>query len=225
MEQDHPSSVALKKVGDTTDPDAHKLRVVHISDTHLLHQDFIDQGLIPDGDVLVHSGDFSFFRFKRHLYTEYDYNEEVDGLRKFFDQLPHKYKIFVAGNHETNFPQRSVKEIQEDLPGIIYLQDDSVKIEGVKFYGSPWCGQRWYSFARSYVIPYSDLYTRWENIPEDVDVLVTHSPPFEICDLAVVQNWQVFWQKAPHCSHCGEVHHGWSHFGCKDLRAKVFDIR
>eukprot|EP01083_Nonionella_stella_P100841 284973_1 len=33
-----------------------RIRIVHISDTHLNHNEYLNH--IPDGDILVHSGDF-----------------------------------------------------------------------------------------------------------------------------------------------------------------------
>ena len=218
-------NVSVHQVGEINSPDAKPVRIVHISDTHLNHQELIDKELIPNGDILVHSGDFDFFRFKRHLYSDYDFKRQISEMKGFFDQLPHKHKIFVSGNHETNFPHHSVEDIQQQLPGIIYLQDSYTEVAGIKIYGSPWCGKRWYSFARSFVIPYSDLHKVWQNFPEDVDVVITHNPPLGVLDLAVVQPWQTFWQKAKFCEECQSTHKGFSHFGCGDLRDKIFDIK
>ena len=37
--------------------DCQRFRVVHISDTHNKLGEFVQQGLVPEGDVLVHTGD------------------------------------------------------------------------------------------------------------------------------------------------------------------------
>lgn len=73
------------------------VRFVCISDTH----EKLDQLLpmIPPGDVLIHCGDFTNF------------GDEA-AIKKFdaeIGQLPHKYKIVIAGNHELGF------EDNEDL--------------------------------------------------------------------------------------------------------------
>ena len=39
------------------DPHSRTVTIVHISDTHLRHNKYIDK--IPPGDILIHSGDFS----------------------------------------------------------------------------------------------------------------------------------------------------------------------
>lgn len=61
----------------------------------------------------------------------------------------------------------------------MYLQDEAVEIEGVKFYGSPWQlpFMNW-----AFNLPESELRKKFEHIPDDVDVLITHSPPHGILD-------------------------------------------
>ena len=63
---------------------------------------------------------------------------------------------------------------------ITYLEDSSVKIGGITFYGSPWTPTfiNWYFMAaRGSVIR-----EKWAAIPENTDVLVTHGPPATILD-------------------------------------------
>lgn len=67
---------------ETTD----QIKFVCISDTH--NVDFVHE--IPDGDVLIHSGDF----------TKRGYQEELEHFIKLLDSLPHKIKIVIAGNHD-----------------------------------------------------------------------------------------------------------------------------
>ena len=65
----------------------------------------------------------------------------------------------------------------------VYLQDASVVLEGITFYGSPWNKRRASSYARGFAARSSVLEERWRLIPEGaVDVLVTHSPPGDIMD-------------------------------------------
>ena len=127
-----------------------KVRVVHISDTHTRHDQYYESGLIPDGDILIHSGDFGAYSFKRQVHHTSDYNRQISNMNAFFNRLPHKHKIFVAGNHETNFPRHTADQIQADLPSAIYLQDSYVDLEGIRIYGSPWSGYRWFSLARAF---------------------------------------------------------------------------
>jgi Icc-related predicted phosphoesterase len=64
------------------------------------------------------------------------------------------------------------------------LEDDSVELYGIKIYGSPWtptsgCG--WgFNAERGEVI-----LNKWNKIPNDIDVLLTHGPPIGYGDLTI----------------------------------------
>jgi predicted phosphohydrolase len=64
-----------------------KLRLVLLSDTHQLHR----QVEVPDGDILIHAGDFTMFA---------ESMEAVVDFNDWLGELPHRYKIVVPGNHE-----------------------------------------------------------------------------------------------------------------------------
>jgi len=141
------------------------MRIVCISDTHTQH------GVaIPIGDVLVHAGDLSHS-------GEWSV---IGRALRWMAQWPHPHKIFIAGNHDWAFQRRP-----EDLPlylpeGVTYLQDSGIEIEGLKFWGSPW--QPWFHDWAFNLRRGPDIAAKWELIPEDVDVLITHGPPFGIRD-------------------------------------------
>jgi Icc-related predicted phosphoesterase len=59
-----------------------------------------------------------------------------------------------------------------------YLRDSRYEIDGVKFYGSPWV----LPWAGAFNLPSEELKEKWDAIPSDVDVLVTHQPPEGILD-------------------------------------------
>ena len=61
------------------------MRLVLLSDTHGLHREIS----IPDGDVLVHAGDFC------------SQGEAVEAklFGEFLRGLPHHNKVMIAGNH------------------------------------------------------------------------------------------------------------------------------
>ena len=96
------------------------MRILHLSDTHGLHHKIKD---MPKADVIVHSGDIS------NNGTE----EEVLDFLNWFIELPYPHKIFVTGNHDLCL--WSAEDI-EDLPdNLHFLQDKSVAIDGVTFFG------------------------------------------------------------------------------------------
>lgn len=168
-----------------------KVRFVCISDTHTKIEK-LDLKFVPDGDVLLHGGDF----------TNVGLPTDVVEFNKFLGKLPHKYKVVIAGNHDLTFDDDMVKNGRQDLmyrfgistknfedqlsklevssvkqllTNCIYLEDESVDIYGIKIYGSPWqpefCG--WgFNLDRGQL-----LLDKWNLIPDDTDILITHGPP------------------------------------------------
>jgi Icc-related predicted phosphoesterase len=135
------------------------MKIIHISDTHGKHREL---NALPDGDVLVHSGDFSFAGSD---------NEALDFLSWLCDQ-PHKHKIFVAGNHDVAMWDAKI----EGLPDNVHvLSDSSVLIDGKLFYGAPM--QMGVKNGKLMAVAQYHLISR------GVDVLITHQPPMGILDL------------------------------------------
>lgn len=146
------------------------LSIVCISDTH----NQLRYIKVPDGDVLVHAGDFSM-------------QGRAAEIQEFNDQLgrlPHKHKIVIAGNHDIGF-ETHPEDAKALLTNATYLEDSGVEIEGVKFWGSPWQPQ-FYDWAFN-LERGEDLREKWQKIPEDIDVLITHGPPRFILDMAYRQ--------------------------------------
>lgn len=165
------------------------MRIVCLSDTHNCH----DWIAVPDGDVLIHAGDA----------TNRGTVEEIVYFNEWFAALPHKHKIFVAGNHDWLFEtdNRGARRLLDD--SIVYLQDSRVEIENLKFYGSPW-QPRFFDWAFN-LNRGAEMREKWRLIPEDVDVLITHGPPHGILDAV------------PRLSEIENT-------GCEELRARVEQI-
>ena len=146
------------------------MRIISISDTHGLHEN-LD---IPDGDVLVHAGDMT----SRGRLTQ------IEGFNKWISSFPHKNKIVISGNHDWGFQKQS-KQARELLTSCIYLQDESIEIEGVKFYGSPWQPEfiNWaFNLLRG-----KELKSIWENIPDENRCIDNTQPPH-------LEYWTKFFQ-------------------------------
>lgn len=140
------------------------MRVVFISDTHGYFP------LIPDGDVLVCSGDFLRFGTLKSL----------SKFAKWMKTLPHKHKVVVAGNHDLAFEDLPYLAKETLADSCVYLQDQSVRIDGIHFYGSPW--QPWFNGWAFNIKSEEKREAIWGNIPMGVDVLITHGPPYGILD-------------------------------------------
>jgi len=190
---------------------SHFVTIVHISDTHDLHENVI----VPRGDVLVHTGDFfnrfysvdPLFKGKFHEASEWwgrMRRPVAEGGGGFAET------VYVAGNNEIAFNDLKPEQIRQLLPNLQhYLQDSGASLLGglLRVYGSPWTSSRRMGFSDH------DLNRHWEQIPSDgFDILATHHPPFRVLDLAL---GHVREQKL--CKHC-QVNHGpYKHYGCPDL--------
>jgi Icc-related predicted phosphoesterase len=146
------------------------MKIVAISDTHGLHQSIC----LPEGDLLIHAGDLS----KRGLKTE------VEDFLNWFSAQPHRYKVFIAGNHDFFFEKEDTDVIQKLIPdNIIYLNDSAAMIEGLKIWGSP-IQPLFYDWAFNRQRG-ADIKKHWDLIPADADILLTHGPAHGILDLTM----------------------------------------
>ena len=169
-----------------------KKTITFISDTHTKHKHVT--GELPGGDILIHCGDISNRGYMNEIK---DFLEWFDGIKGY------EHKIFIAGNHDFGFqdnPNLCAKLLQ-DYPTVTYLEDTSVIIDGIKIYGSPW-QPRFYNWAFN-VDRGWDIAQKWEKIPQDTDILITHGPLHGILD----------------STYTGQ------RVGCEDLYKKVMEIK
>jgi Icc-related predicted phosphoesterase len=142
------------------------MKIVAISDTHNQHQKLT----LPDGDMLIHAGDYS------NIGTLQD----TINFLTWFAAQPHRIKIFIAGNHDF-YAEREPEQFRTLLPdSIIYLENESVTVEGIKIWGSPvtpYYGGLAFNKKRG-----ADSKAVWEQIPTDTNIVITHGPPAGILD-------------------------------------------
>ncbi len=153
-----------------------KLNITLISDTHNKHNE-LTRDMIG-GDIVIHAGDISSVGY---LY-------QVRNFLEWFDKQPYTHKIFIAGNHdfcfETHISENAVVDILNKFGDVTYLMDNSVQIEGVKIYGSPW-QPRFYDWAFNLDRNSNELNSKWELIPDDTDILITHGPAWGYVDKVI----------------------------------------
>jgi len=191
-------------------------KIVLISDTHNKHRNIYvlkpedslqnmdvlynisGNSFMPaEADMIIHAGDMS----------NMGYETEVEDFLKWFSELPYKYKILIAGNHDWLFElQRGIaKDMLKKYPNIIYLENDFVEIdmnegfaslansgeEGstivpsnkLKIWGSPITP--WFHSWAFNKIRGDEINRYWAHIPDDIDILVTHGPPHGILDMVL----------------------------------------
>ena len=141
------------------------MKIACFADTHKC----VDGLEIPESDVVICAGDFcnigSF--------------EDIIAFNTWFKDLPAKHKIVIAGNHDVSFENNLTISKTFLDESIIYLQDELIEINGTTFYGSPWQlpFNNW-----AFNLPEDALHRKFDRIPDNIDVLITHSPPYGILD-------------------------------------------
>ncbi|KDR66478.1 hypothetical protein GALMADRAFT_80788 [Galerina marginata CBS 339.88] len=166
-------------------------RFVCVSDTHSRSFE------VPDGDVLLHSGDLT------NHGTVADFKKTMDWLYG----LPHKLKIIIAGNHDLTLHAdwyekehenwhkivgkqdlapviEMIKGEKATKAGIVYLEDedyafrtrDNGKLWTI--YGSPWSPE-FFNLAFNY--SRTDAQEVVSKFPK-TDILLTHGPAHQIFD-------------------------------------------
>jgi predicted phosphodiesterase len=190
------------------------MKITCISDTHSIHH-HIPPDWLEGGDVLVHAGDISGRGSLR----------EVEEFLAWFNELPYKHKIMIAGNHDFWFEKVSTfavnEMLQEKYPNIVYLNDSGIEIDGVKFWGSavtPW----FYDWAFNRMG--TDICQHWDMIPLDTDVLITHGPMKGFLDMTtrgVSTGCPYLLEKSAEMTNlklfvCGHIHEAYGKFEFPD---------
>ena len=146
------------------------MKITLISDTHNKHKLITDD--LIGGDLLIHAGDISSM----------GYEHEILEFCKWFNSIDnYDHKVFIAGNHDWGFQNNidKVNQILNSYKTINYLQDDWLKVSYdqtdsmVNIYGSPWQPE-FYNWAFNLPRKGNQLKEKWDNIPTDTDILITH---------------------------------------------------
>ena len=159
---------------------------------------------LPGGDLLILAGD----------YTATNHLPEWSQFFQWLKQQNYNNKIIVAGNHDgylsVGFPKNQseadeVKEVQKFLqeigesvkPDFEYLCDSGTEVNGLKIWGSPWTP--WFSGVnpkcKYFMKSEGFLDKRFALIPNDIDILITHCPPYGILDKV----------EREFCASCGNI--------------------
>lgn len=146
------------------------MKLLLLSDTHGRHRRINN---LPAADVIIHSGDFTSHGTMKNC---------IDFLN-WFNALNYEHKICIAGNHDIYMDVHylngggSQSGIDAILPPTVkYLNDSEVVINGFKFWGSPYTP---YFFGWAFNAQRGhEIQEHWNKIPADVDVVISHGPPY-----------------------------------------------
>jgi len=147
------------------------MHVVALSDTHNRHNDVI----VPDGDLLLFAGD-ALGRGS---------GKEFRAFADWWGTLPHRYKVFVPGNHDFACEKQpaACEDMLNEKTTTHFLIDDGVCLEGHVIWGSPYTP--WF-YDWAFNVPRGMLKPQhWDKIPVHTDILITHGPPMGILDQSI----------------------------------------
>lgn len=147
-----------------------------------------DMGVLHDVDTLLIAGDV------------FEMNRKIKKMTNFFDRIQSEYGvkniIMTPGNHDHNIFEAYLEDREDEagtsrrypyIPRIYkadllenhnvrLLIDEAVELDGIKIWGSPW-SPRFYDWA--FMKSEGELSNRYDLIPRDVDILLSHTPPWK----------------------------------------------
>lgn len=155
---------------------------------------------LEGGDLLIVAGDLT----AKDSFKEYQ--EFGDWIAQQNEK--YKYSVVIAGNHDNRLYKHTKINDWVANYGICYLEDSgtefvywedeyqsipgmlSVEIKkpirkSVKIWGSPWTKtfEGMNPHAKAFTVDTEEkLAEKWALIPDDIDILITHSPPWGILD-------------------------------------------
>ena len=199
------------------------MRITVISDTHTKHG-LIPMEDLPGGDLLIHAGDI--------MNSGYNKNDILSFCTWFQSLKQYEDKVFIAGNHDRLFENEpyEVEGYLKDYPLIDYLQDSQLTLYGdgpngdypegnIRIYGSPWQPE-FYSWAFNLPKNSLQLAAKWEAIPDNTDILITHGPAYDTLDTVVGRFWDNLGCNLlaeriavvkPKIHVCGHIHSGYGY--------------
>jgi Icc-related predicted phosphoesterase len=146
---------------------------------------------LEGGDLLIVAGDLTA-RDQVIEYAEFDY---------WLSNQHYTRKIIISGNHD-NWLQNQPLKKDKFHQNTDYLFDSGTEFEGLKIWGSPWTKtfEGMNPHCKAFTVDTEEeLEQKWKNIPYDMDILITHSPPFGVMD-------GVKEHSGGPIQHCGSLH-------------------
>ena len=179
-------------------------------------------------DVALFAGDIAKLNGAGPWYI-YD---QIKWMNKQFANMcnswPNTKFVFVPGNHDF-FPIAQERfgsvlkghDLSIKLPeNCIMLIDQEIDINGLKIYGTPWVPIISHSWA--FEAEHDVLKEKFSKIPENLDILLTHSPPHIDNNITIDRSTQFgmseafgstelaeeIFDKKPKYVFCGHIHSG-----------------
>ena len=161
---------------------------------------------LEGGDLLIIAGDLTYK----------DKLEQHEEFCEWLDVQPYRKKVVISGNHDNNIDPDGIN----CLRNTVYLFDSVTEFHGLKIWGSPWTktfpsmNPKYKAFTLD---TEEELAEKWSLIPNDIDILITHSPAYGILDKTITRErvgskslqMDLFQRIRPKLFVCGHVHEGY----------------
>jgi len=180
-------------------------KLVLVADTH----DRYGMFPMPEGDILLHAGDFTF-------------RGRPDELSRFNDWLDAQgsfaHKVIIPGNHDLSFEVDWCGAVGKVPAADAVLNGQLYEALGLKIWGEP-RQPEFYNWA--FNVSREGMKKVWEKVPPDIDILLTHGPPYGVGDMTLPRNfklgehvgckYQRQWieENQPRLVVCGHIHPGY----------------
>ena len=142
------------------------MKITAISDLHGF------KPKLPSGDLLLIAGDL----------TASDSEVEHRDFLEWLSSQDYRKVIYIPGNHDTIYQFRFEFTLPENVS---FICDSGTEFDGLKLWGTPWSlrfatmNPKCMAFTE---LTESDLLKHYSKIPNDTDILITHTPPRGILD-------------------------------------------
>jgi Icc-related predicted phosphoesterase len=148
---------------------------------------------LEGGDLLIVGGDWT----RTDSFDELQYFE-----KEWLRHQDYKKIILIAGNHDN----MAYEAGWYGRIKIAYLQDSGIEFEGLQIWGSPWSltfpGMN--PLCKAFTVDTEEeLQEKWDLIPEDTDILITHTPPYGILDGVLYAHIAALGSDDKYIRHCG----------------------
>lgn len=133
---------------------------------------------LEGGDLLIVAGDL----------TASDTTDQMYEFYSWLDDQNYAKKIFIGGNHDNALQECGSDFFLDREDECEYLCDSGTTFKGFKIWGSPWTktfprmNPKCKAFTKD---TEEELMDKFELIPHDTDILITHSPPLGVLDKTI----------------------------------------
>lgn len=197
------------------------MKIIATSDTHGNYPNLDQTGC----DVFVIAGDIC--PVHNHSVTY-----QTEWLKKEFtawlELVKAKTILVVGGNHDFALEGPGKQDIIDEWPHhVTYLEDSGIDIDGKKFWGTPWTANlsNWAFQAEG-----DDALEKFEKIPSQVDVLISHGPPEGYADKTSVSHagdsnlLYAVEYKEPSVIICGHIHEGYGQYKIPHMKTEIYSV-